>query len=780
MTTGKTVKKWLVAAFLGVLSAVGLCRAQEAETPEFRVMVLHSGTDDERLGHHSKDFDFALQQNGIAFDLFAASDSATILDKLDAYDMIMVTPLTSMNTALGGHEAKVRVWVEAGHALAITDACDDKLFNPFLKTLFPSAPLTTTGCHGWLTVTHKFVRDVLPVHPLRCFPEKVEHESRQWHCLKGTGWETVSTCSGPKDIHPVTVVRPLGKGFVYVSSMQQRWRAIPANLRANLELRRMGLVPVSFAMTPFTLGAGSAELTLRQLNGLATPVKFRLTVAVGEGSNRTERVAVPAKVVRPGKDKMTLAARFDYKLTQEGPTQITVEAQLPKGNWFTVFTRKELARPALTVLPPRYRGVLSTERRTGSVLFEVRRESLDPKGRLTVARVLVKDSSGKTIGRGIAKSSNPAESLFVNVKLPKLAAGTYTVQTRAQSALGTAEDASATFEVRGTDRANDTIIDEDGTLLVGGKPFFPLGIYHLRPESYSTAAELGFNTVQTFQWFSRQKQSFDAAQQLGLKVLFENNEKELGGHNYLPGFLRDHPAMLLWYAPDEPLHEPDSIFARDVAEIYRKGDLYHPIMTVDYNVPRFALNTSFGDIFAAEAYIAAETKEKTPYETELNVLRLARDATAPRKPLFLILMTTSAKQSAEAQRVQAWLALTKDVRGLFWYAWDEGKDGEGLVYHEAIQNGLRGVLAEMKALTPAVTAPVRRPFVDGDLHGIVCSDETATTLILVNASKEKSLPVPTIPEFKGKSPRPLFDAPDLKTPLEPLEVRAYRAENVKR
>ena len=36
--------------------------------------------------------------------------------------------------------------------------------------------------------------------------------------------------------------------------------------------------------------------------------------------------------------------------------------------------------------------------------------------------------------------------------------------------------------------------------IVDGKPFFPLGIYHVDPEDFETIRDIGFNFVQTFKY----------------------------------------------------------------------------------------------------------------------------------------------------------------------------------------------------------------------------------------------------------------------------------------
>lgn len=234
----------------------------------------------------------------------------------------------------------------------------------------------------------------------------------------------------------------------------------------------------------------------------------------------------------------------------------------------------------------------------------------------------------------------------------------------------------------------------------------------------------------------------------------------------------------MWYAPDEPLHEGNNKFASDVSDIYRQGDPSHPIICVDFNPPRYALNARCSDVFGTELYIFNKDGE-TPFWKAVDLMDVAHDAVQQRKPIFGVPRATGGER-VEDERVVTWIALTHDARGLFWYAWDEGNDlGLGLKYDTALQEGLRGIIAQVRELIPALTAPVRRPFVEEKVHGMVCDDGETRTLLVINMAQEQKA-VPTIPEFQGLSPEPVFGEPAITVPLAPLESRAYRCRVGKR
>ncbi len=143
------------------------------------------------------------------------------------------------------------------------------------------------------------------------------------------------------------------------------------------------------------------------------------------------------------------------------------------------------------------------------------------------------------------------------------------------------------------------------------------------------------------------------------------------------------------------------------------------------------------------------------------------------RPLFAV-QQVFGHEEPEAVRICAWLALTKDVRGFLWYAWDERHDNVGLSYAPELREGMRGLLAQFRELTPALVAPVRRTFVDGKVHGMVCTDPASRDLTLILVNLGDPAPVPQIQELRDVRLEPMFGAPAADKNLEHLECRAYR------
>ncbi|MBR6587684.1 MAG: hypothetical protein IKK82_09705 [Kiritimatiellae bacterium] len=109
---------------------------------------------------------------------------------------------------------------------------------------------------------------------------------------------------------------------------------------------------------------------------------------------------------------------------------------------------------------------------------------------------------------------------------------------------------------------------DDGVTLVGGKPFFPIGLYGLRTlpvngndleKAVRDVAEAGFNLVHSYQAGTK-KEFLDLAEKYGLKTW---TGVRIPGTNFVDT-LRKHPAVLAWYVGDDTAmhYTPQQIYDR--------------------------------------------------------------------------------------------------------------------------------------------------------------------------------------------------------------------------
>lgn len=162
-------------------------------------------------------------------------------------------------------------------------------------------------------------------------------------------------------------------------------------------------------------------------------------------------------------------------------------------------------------------------------------------------------------------------------------------------------------------------IDERRRLIVGGKPFFPLGLY-LGPtedEHLERIARDGFNTILCYGYgvAKEPKAYLDRAHRHGLKVVYSVKDfydgtrwfpKSQGKpgikltRHYVSQF-RDHPALLAWYTNDElgPKHMPALQAAYDLA---CELDPNHPTFQVLCRPREFHLYYGVTDILGCDPY----------------------------------------------------------------------------------------------------------------------------------------------------------------------------------
>jgi hypothetical protein len=161
---------------------------------------------------------------------------------------------------------------------------------------------------------------------------------------------------------------------------------------------------------------------------------------------------------------------------------------------------------------------------------------------------------------------------------------------------------------------------DDHTLLVDGKPFFPLGLYYCGEEFEDDSGRLlkqlrgyGFNTLGYYRYgMANWKKELDRAHAAGFKVWVR-------GHNGfdldVPGTekdvveqvraLRDHPALLFWEFQDEPILNKVSVEgSRKGYRLVKKEDPNHPLLVVEWPgaVDLFHTWKGIGDVFATDLY----------------------------------------------------------------------------------------------------------------------------------------------------------------------------------
>ena len=687
-------------------------------------------------GNHDNEFDAAFATLGWKPAYFActAEGMADFTSAADRYDLALAVPLFNYagdkwmlpKDATDG--PAIKRWIEKGGVLVMTDGSYGQI-REWLASIDPAFGGVKDGkCTSsqWAVLGH--VRNADPLDPLRCFPNTITEGDHWGHfddLPAGSRWRPVAFCSEGK---PVVLVQNVGKGQLVLSALRQPSAKTLENYYANSQLLKSGLSVRDFSLTDLAVGQGRLELALHKDAPAGSSVTYEIVPEKGRPHAFTTNLV--------GK-----ACALDFAVALRGPVAASLHLDTPTGRK-TLFRRAATLPELLAVSPNAYRGILSTKRRTEEVSFKV---SLAPAGEdvanATIALSVHDSASNQVFAAEVPGPTNsvPVE-MWVPLALPRdLSAGGYVLRSQLTKGRLRAQ-AETAFEILAP-RLAQAVIDEDRTFLVNGKPFFPLGIYHIGPEDFPVAADIGFNTVQFWKWHVGDDGhgaplGLHKASANKLRCVFESNHSGEQIWKSCAEQYGIHPALLMWYVADEPA-EGSEAKLKEVNDAWHRYDKHHPTYLVSCRPDIFDVHARYADVFAFDPYGSS----KTPYDAvdkAVNWLRAATQATGGRQPLVVVPWATPADPGV--LRPLAYASLAHDARGIIWYCWKQAGGGPlGIGLHNSLahQEEFRKLVAEVKTLSPGLLSTVRRPFEEGVIHGTVCGENSGNRfVILVNVSGE--------------------------------------------
>lgn len=697
--------------------------------------------------NHQTDFDGAVRKLGYEVDYYKCNTEA-IKDfsaKVLRYKLVMVDSLFNYGPDgkwLISEDATdygaIREFIKQGGVLVVADTCYPQVRN-WMKRIDSDFSLPAIGkCNSsqWAVLGHTV--NVEPIDPIRSFPNRITQGNSWPHYEKAIprGWKVLSNCS---EGYPVTLSRPYGKGLVVASALRQPTDKLLENYFAAAQLLRAGVTVKSMSMTPFVLGEGNLQMELVKAAEKDTKLIYELTDSKG-------------KVTTFATNFVGTTAQLNFNITTRGLVTTRLYIESPSSGRGLLFTRREDLPPLLKIDPPAYRGILSTKRRTPDVKFRVRFAPLkeDLRGsKLTLEFYdslsnMVYSTEQVFVGDDQKTKVQPPMDFDYSVPLPKgLSAGGYEVRAKLNRYNARSE---AAFEILAP-RTAQTVIDEDKTFLVNGKPFFPLGIYH-PANDYTKIADVGFNMIQFWKWDLAEDKygtpmGLNKSIANGLRCLLESNHH--GEHIYRETAQRygTHDAMLMWYVADEPAEGAEETIHM-INNTWHKHDKHHPTYLLSCREDLFGHHATMGDVFAFDAYGDPKKGFNSAIPQIASWMDIATKATRNRKAVIVVPWSyIHEKDRLHLHRTIAYTAIANDARGIIWYPWKQaggGPLGIGLVNEEENQKVLKEVLTEVKGTFPGILSTKRRCFrpMDGKLNCMVCGTERNNRfLIMVNPTAEK-------------------------------------------
>ncbi|MCM8540562.1 MAG: hypothetical protein NE328_09825 [Lentisphaeraceae bacterium] len=455
--------------------------------------------------------------------------------------------------------------------------------------------------------------------------------------------------------------------------------------------------------------------------------KAKLFYQVTGDKNKTERFEA---------DIDGTVCEMDFEINKRGTVTGTLGLSMATGE-VCVFSTSTKLPELITLHNSSYRGILSTKRRLPDVKFDVDIAIIDEDLTNTKLVLRVLDSSGKSVS--IAKrdfSTNKIPSkLTIAVPMDKaLKAGEYTVRAELIAPKAEFDEVKSEVKIKiFAPHPAQTIIDEDRTFLVDGKPFFPMGIYHVTPKDYPRMKEIGFNTVQFWMWDNSQDKdgkliAASKAHKYDLKLIVEGLHAE--NFDMRLNTLGKHPAMLMWYAFDE-LNERGFGGAKKMTDLYNK-DEQHPVYGLSCRPDLFKRTSQLIDTFAYNAGTNAEAYRIVGHGTH-------------KATIYVPGSFSDAIPDPNTMRFKAYDGLVHDVRGIMWYCWYQiggGPIGRGLHNSEKHQKVVQQVCKEIKIMEAGLTSSMRRPFkVNNRINGYVCGDQSGKRFLIMMNHTDKAVDV---------------------------------------
>jgi len=695
-------------------------------------------------GKHAGEFATAFAELGWEPTFFSDTKEsmAEFAAGADRFDLVMMAPLYLYQTPETDLDTDaLKAWIEKGGVFVVTDGSYGGPRDLLAKMDKHLGGLEAGKCTSSQWSVNGYTSNVEPVHPMRAFPNLLTDGDSWPHFEEpdeDSPWKVVTRCSEGK---PVILYAELGKGAILLSSLRQQAPKAMENYYAYAQLKKSGLSVKDFKMSDLKPGKGSLAIELAAAPPSGTEVVYEL---VEKDARRPKKLVFTAAF-----DGLT--AKTDFDISLRGRVDVTLSIKTPGDK--RIISRKVATLPQLVEVGPNaYRGILSTKRRTPTVKFPVRyAPDFEDITGATLKFAVYDAISNQVAAAEFALPTNdvPAEAWYDIPLDPKLGAGGYRIDAAltkrgAKGVKPINAKASAAFQILAP-RPAQTVIDEDGTFLVNGKPFFPLGVYHIGPQFFETAKDIGFNTIQFWAWHGGGDEygvptAMYRAMGNGLRCLFESNH--LGEKVFTEQQARyaDNPGLLMWYLADEP-NEGQAKDLKERNDI-RHRDIHHPTFVASCRPDLFKFHASFADVFAMD-----------PYGDEAKFIawcRRAQEEVAPHKPVVAVPWADS---DPALIRLQAWTAIVHGVRGIIWYCWSQaggGPLGIGIGKKPEQQEVYKKLLAEIKEILPALYATNRRCFEEGDVHCMVTDAGGGKRyLFALNVSEKEVAAAFAVPELKN-------------------------------
>lgn len=245
-------------------------------------------------------------------------------------------------------------------------------------------------------------------------------------------------------------------------------------------------------------------------------------------------------------------------------------------------------------------------------------------------------------------SAAPDENGNIRMPVGDMAPGKYTIRAALTDVCDVRRETELPLTVV-EKRARKVEVNPDGSLLVNGEYFYPVGIYSsdsYKDDQAEAIAKLGFNCQLSYcingdprYDIDQVAAHLDKCWELGVRVIFclkfnldASGDPETFQNGVSPWIKRfkDHPALLAWYLMDEP-QEPQAPLAEAGRRFINELDPDHPVWAV------FANQLSLGTFINGTDFIGVDIYPFHGPEGNLNgMVKGVQDIRRHELPVWLV------------------------------------------------------------------------------------------------------------------------------------------------
>lgn len=742
------------------------------------------------------EFDPHLKALGWTCEKFENKDMAQLAPRLGEFDVVISAGVGNYEHTvdMAPYQAQWLKWLEDGGLLLLTDASYPSVLDQWPGRFGPDFVVTSTTCAAHRRdKANPDLRVYDPKNPILHVPHELPpllEKKSIWGHLEtwDKSYTSLVTCADTKSL---LLYRDVGKGCLAISSFFSFRGAVDtpvaSGLLENLWFHVQG-VRSGLALTEFTLGealpgAHTLRLGLTPTAG-ATGGQCQVRLEV-QPAGGPAQLAAAMSVGATATAGATMTMGVSYQITQRGPVTFRLTLDRPQAEPL-VIERQQVIPPLLSLAVGNRHFYPWHKALPFTAAFAPEADNPLDKCR---AEALVD-------GKVLAALPKLDAQMPGTVPLTGLAVGEHKLELRLLQGDKLLDSQTQAFSTHPTPRIY--VRPEDLTTLVDGKPFFPLGFYHVswpfpaedRLQFLREVAAAGFNTVHAS---LKQMDEWDPflaeAEKLDMKVITEFGVDMVAAIQRY----RDRKAVLAWNPGDEP--DGGGVPPEVMLERHNR------IKDADANVPTYMTlcvpaayqrYAAMAEVIAPDPYpIHHRSASTVPVYTMISQAVAA--ATPLGRPIWAIPQAFGYKETTSwrvptfaEERNMTYLALLAGAKGLIYYTYrDTGFD---MREHPELWAGMKTLPGEINTLEPWLLAGTRGKLETGlpDVFaGLWISGERQALCVVNTAPQEARQVSIQVPEgVKGQvvnlfpthpaSLRLIGDR--LLGEIGPLEVQVYEVK----